>query len=75
MKFKFAFILSFKLYTDGDCIKKNYAQQALTDCKPFNIRNSTRYFFELEEIKGLGKKLFKYLPYTILPNLVNIANF
>ena len=57
LKFKFAFILSFKLYTDGDCIKKNYAQQALTDCKPFYIRNSTRYFFELEEIKGLGKKV------------------
>ena len=35
--------------------KKNYAQQALTDCKPFYIHNSTRYFFELEEIKGLGK--------------------
>ena len=54
--------------------KKNYAQQALTDCKPFYIRNSTRYFLELEEIKGLGKKVFRYLPYTILPNLVNITN-
>ena len=45
--------------------KKNYAQQALTDCKSFYIRNSARYFFELEEIKGLGKKVFRYLPTTL----------